>query len=139
MHNNMKPKIYVLVGVPASGKSWVCSQLREQYHHLAHDEYARDAYVAALKSAAQGNRPILAEAPFNAADLVAKLRMSAIPTEQILVTAPLNTITARYYERNGKDYPANFRTNHGRYEADSSRFWFSGTSSQVVDKLKGLL
>lgn len=128
-------KVVLLVGVPASGKTWVADRLAGRYTVLRHDDYERSAYIEVLLQATQGSKDVLAEAPFNAAGLVAVLESGGIKVEQWLVTGDLDEIKKRYRLRNGLDYPKNFETNYYRYEADTERFTGGGTSDMVYNLL----
>jgi predicted kinase len=129
-------RVIILVGVPASGKSWVTERVAGLYNHIPHDDYSREDYLHTLLHATKGSKDILAEAPFNAAGLVNDLKARGVVVEEWLVTAPLDEIKARYAARKGREYPANFATNHARYEADAHRFAYKGTSSLVAMVLK---
>lgn len=129
--------IYLLVGVPASGKTWVCDRLKGAKIVRNDDYKERSRYLNALKDAHEESSIVIGEAPFRAAELASSLERSNIPVKQVLVTAPLTEIEKRYKERpEGLHYRPAFRTNHARYEADPDRFEFSGTSEQVLDWLK---
>lgn len=132
-------KIIVLVGVPASGKTYVCDRVGAHYTALRHDGYVRGAYIRAIEKAAQGPKPVLAEAPFNAAAMISELQADGFVVEQWLVTGDLDQIKARYAQREGKAYPANFETNYHRYNASGGRFKFVGDSGQVLVALRRLV
>lgn len=125
--------IYVLVGVPASGKSYVCEKLKDKFVVCEHDKVpSRQLYTAAVSALAHGGKTVIAEAPFNAQELVSALIARRHTVHQVLVTASLPELEQRYLLRAGKSYPPNFRTNHYRYLAAPHRFLFSGTGDAVV-------
>lgn len=135
----MAQRIVLLVGVPCSGKTWICSRLSNKYTYLPHDAYERSAYTLALLEASRTSaKPVIAEAPFNGSSLANALRQRGLTVEEWHVTAPLPEIEQRYRERSGKSYPANFATNHKRYSQGGSRFTYSGTSSQIAEILDQL-
>ena len=35
----MTKKVYILVGAPGSGKTWVANQIRDRYTYVSHDLY----------------------------------------------------------------------------------------------------
>jgi hypothetical protein len=62
--------IYVIVGVPASGKSWVADQLKDIFEYVHHDGYIYlknpAAYLTAVRNASvKATRPLLIECPFS--------------------------------------------------------------------------
>ena len=75
----MLNNIYLIVGVPASGKSWVCNQLREQCEYIAHDDHIAipSAYLRKVlfQLSKCPTKAVLIEAPFSMGimdDLLAK-------------------------------------------------------------------
>lgn len=131
--------IYILVGVPASGKTWVCNRIKGMTV-VRNDDYMgdRSGYVQAIKEASKGDKPVLCEAPFAASQLIEMLHSINKPIKQVLVTGPIEEIENRYKERkNGQPFRAAFKTNHRRYEEDPDRFEFSGTSEEVLKWLEG--
>lgn len=129
-------KVILMVGVPCSGKSWVAKNARG-VKYIPHDLYNRHDYYQELVKATLGNRIVLAEAPFNAQELVDRLERTGVKVEQWLVTASLETLVKRYFAREGKLYPKQFITNRERYETCRGRFSFAGTSDQVLMRLHG--
>ncbi len=49
----MAQKIYLVCGVPGSGKTWVCKQLTDKFQYVAHDDYPVAQYSSALYKEAQ--------------------------------------------------------------------------------------
>lgn len=129
--------IYLLVGIPASGKSWICDRMKGM-KVIRHDDFKdRGEYLAHLwEAAADGD--VLAEAPFNAAEIVRSMNRRRVPICEVHVTGELPEIEKRYLDRTDgkKSLPANFRTNHTRYKQDHERFEFVGTSDEVLKWLE---
>lgn len=57
-------KVYLLVGVPGSGKSWAAKQLADKFHHVPHDDYDERIYPSILLTATASEKPVLGEIPF---------------------------------------------------------------------------
>lgn len=69
----MPQPIYLLVGVPGTGKSWVCDQLQDQYEVVRHDDFINGGHIAAIMQAADGARPVLTETPFSMSRIIEPL------------------------------------------------------------------
>jgi broad-specificity NMP kinase len=135
-------KIYLLAGVPASGKTWICEQLKDSFDHIAHDDYIgkdHDArYVAAIKRMRDlATKPILIETPFSVSSLLDPLRMDQCDVEVIFLITDETELTQRYFERNQMPYPKGNITRQNTYR-ERAHEWncFSGTSSEVLEYLK---
>lgn len=129
-------KITIVVGVPCSGKSWVCNQLAEKYDYIPHDEYmhSHNAYIGAVVAAANsGDRPVLAEIPFSMSDMERVLTKHRLPHEFVYIVEPEETLKDRYKTRENKDIPQGHLTRQKTYEARAD---FSdavkGTSTEIL-------
>jgi hypothetical protein len=62
----MTKTIYILVGTPGSGKTWIAKQLIDRFTFVPHDSYKTpNTYVEAIRlEATRSNKPILCETPF---------------------------------------------------------------------------
>ncbi len=135
----MKNKVVLLVGVPGSGKTWVTSQLADQYTHVAHDDYrGKDYWPAILKADVASDKPLLIETPFSISDLKSKLEAAKASYELVFVDNDPKIISERYTRREGKPYPGGnltrLMTFRDRAKESNS---FIGTSDAVLAHLKG--
>lgn len=98
--------VYLLVGVPGSGKSWICSRLMGVARLVHHDQWAGMAGGAyaqeILRVAGEPGLPVLCEAPFS----VEKIRVPLLAAGHAVVTAYViedeDTLCERYLNREGR-------------------------------------
>jgi putative protein kinase ArgK-like GTPase of G3E family len=131
-------RVTVVVGVPGSGKSWVCERLKEGYHYLPHDAYStkgRAAYVRDIGDAAtltSGRGRVLCETPFSVEDVTGPLQRRGHEVEVVVVYATPATLRTR-----GQGDEGSLRRQDTYMRRAASRGWFSGDSAAVLDHLKG--
>lgn len=133
-------KIHLLVGVPASGKSWVTDKLKEKFNVIEHDTYKlKPQYIAALLSAAASkeSRPILANTPFGMSEILEALQVRGHQVNPVFILEHPDTLQTRYKAREGKDIPKGHLTRQQTYaqRADETQS-FKGTSDQVLKHLQ---
>lgn len=137
----MQP-IYLVVGVPGSGKSWVCEQLQEKFEYLHHDGYIYlkkpGAYLKAiLDIAPKAIRPLLCEAPFSISETKDPLEKAGYKVIPIFIIEPEHVLKARYFTREKKPIPKGHITRMQTYK-ERAKLWksFMGTSKEVFEHLK---
>lgn len=138
-----KPIIYLIIGVPGVGKSWVCEQLDGKHcAYVKHDLYIKDdaGYIDGLKVAAQAEQPVITDCPF--AERITKEKLEAAGFEVrpwFIVESPI-VVMARYRQRTGKNLPQASITRAGSI-LDRAKAWNApyGTSQEVKDKLEAAL
>ncbi len=133
-------KIHLLVGVPASGKTWVTDQLKDKYQVIEHDLYKlKPEYVSALLRAAASNtqKPILANTPFGMSEIQSALTSKGHKVEPIYILEDPKTLQTRYKARQGTDIPKGHLTRQETYRqrADETKA-FKGTSADVLNHLQ---
>jgi hypothetical protein len=135
-------KIYLLAGVPASGKSWICKQLKDQFDYVAHDDYIGKhhdtRYVSAIMRMRDlATKPILIETPFSISKILEPLEQFGCDIEVVFIIEHENTLTFRYLERGGLPYSKGNLTRQETYlqRAKEGNNFF-GTSSEVLEYLK---
>ncbi len=130
--------IYLLVGSPSSGKTWVAKQLKQKFTVLEHDAYIGKDYTKALADAEYGNKAVLAETPFSMSAIMDPLQKQGIIVEPIFIIETANTLKERYKAREGKEIPKGHLTRTNTY-LDRARLGghFYGTSEEVLKYLKG--
>lgn len=129
-------KVYLLVGVPGSGKSWVASQLQDKFYHVPHDSHIGEDYPTILKDLASLAilKPILAETPFSVSQFV-----KVLPNlETVYIIEPYNTVLARYKAREGKEPAKGDATRQETYKQRARASGsFVGSSQEVLEYLRG--
>lgn len=135
--------VYMVVGCPCSGKSWVCEQLHEQFCYVRHDDFIGDLriYIAAINQAAiTATRPLLIETPFSMSQLEEPLNASGrYHVVAVFILEQHEELERRYRAREGKPIPIGHLSRQKTYaKRAQERQAFSGTSAEVLRHLKGL-
>jgi hypothetical protein len=147
----MSRTLYLLVGAPGSGKTWVCSQLEDKFHVIHHDGFVHlkepGSYIREiLKEAPAAEKPVIIEAPFSVSQTVEPLENRGYKVVPIFIIEDERTHSRRYIDREKKD---------GRWSDSSMRHLvghltrtktylqravdgghFHGTSGQVLEYMK---
>ena len=106
--------IYMVCGVPGSGKSWVCEQLTEKFTYVKHDDYfgklheastATRSFVAAVVAVATKDKPVLIDCPFAERELRANLEAVGLKVKPWFIVEPTEVVKSRYYTRTGRELP----------------------------------
>lgn len=135
-----KLTIYLIVGVPGSGKSFVCEQLEDKFEYIRNDDYIGSSYVEAIKATAcAAGRPLLIEAPFSISQVKDPLEASGYKVVPIFILEEPHVVSHRYMARTGKAIPKGHLTRMNTYR-ERAEAWgsFAGTSAQVLAHLKKL-
>jgi hypothetical protein len=132
-------KIYMVIGCPGTGKTWVCNQLREHFHCVPQGNMSSGVYVdEVLTHAKVAHKPILIEAPFGVTEIKTALEtcFKVIP---IFIQEDLNVIRDRYFKREGKQIPPGNLTRQNTYK-ERAEAWgaYQGTSSECLAHLVSL-
>lgn len=133
-------KIYLLCGVPGSGKSWVCEQLQEKFEYIANDDYIGKDYIKELfLRARRSEKPVLADCPFaerKVREELENLKLTVVP--YFIVESP-QVVKKRYEARDLKPVPSNVVTRSMtiKNRADEWRAPH-GTSSEVLELLRSV-
>jgi len=142
--DDQKPKIYLIVGVPGSGKSWICERLGNDFKYVHHDGFIGhikhpEKYVQAILEATKSaNKPIIAEAPFSISKIMGPLVKAGKDVEPVFIIVDKKILSKRYQIREGHDIPQGHLTRMDTYaQRAKERGAFSGTSDEVLKYLKG--
>lgn len=147
--------LYMVVGAPGSGKTWVCSQLQYKFHLIHHDGFIYlkhpdpMAYVKEiLKEAPRATKPVLIEAPFSVSKTKEPLEKAGYKVETIYIIENERTHSQRYLEREKREgrwsedkrrhlagHLTRTKTYLERAKGDGS---FHGTSSEVLEHMRNL-
>lgn len=138
--------VYLVIGVPASGKSWVCDQLKDIFHYVHHDGfiYLKDpqAYLREVcKEAITATKPLLIEAPFSM-KIMQDLKNLGFEVMSVFIIEKPELLRRRYAER--QRYEPHIIQGHltrqKTFEARAcEQAAFMGNSTQVLEHLKGLV
>lgn len=132
----MKP-IYLLVGSPGVGKTWVTSQLETHYQVMPHDAYIGKNYTQAVYEAApKTSKSILIETPFSVSQIVEPLTKAGLEVIPMFIIENEAVHRERYETRSGKDLPKGHLTRTKTYlERAIAGKHFYGTAKQVLERL----
>lgn len=128
--------IYLLVGSPGIGKTWISNQLKHKFEVMEHDNYKDiDLYIHEIRRLSKiSSKPILANTPFGVSALMQHLDcipLFAIERSEILKN--------RYLKREGKPIPQGHLTRQHTYlQRAKDLDAFVGTTEQVLEYLIGL-
>jgi hypothetical protein len=128
--------IYLVCGVPGSGKSWVCNQLKNLFTYVPSDDFEKGFHLDALKAASR-NKPLLTDCPFGESALRTRLENANFKVIPYFIVENLETIKSRYKSRTRKDLPKNHQTRAATI-LDRAKEWKAkyGTSEEVLKMLK---
>lgn len=133
--------IYLVCGVPASGKSWVLNQLSSKYQVLHNDDFINGDYAKGIAHFARNaERPVLCDCPFGERALKQELQMSGFKVIPLFIVEDPETVKKRYETRSpGKPCPQNVITRATSIKGRADE-WnaFSGSSNDVLDHLKAI-
>lgn len=136
--------IYMIVGVPGSGKTWALDQLGDKFDVLRHDDFIinkhPDAYVSAIINLSKiSKKSIVIEAPFSMSETIEPLERAGLKVTPIFIIEDTDTLEQRYYSREGRRLPKGHLTRQETYynRARNGRHFY-GTSEEVLKHLKEL-
>lgn len=140
-----KQPVYLVVGIPGSGKSWVCEQLAEEFSYARHDDFikAHDTYLEAIvHTASTSKKPVLAEAPFSITQTKDPLEAQGFEVIPVFILEEPGVVAQRYEndpKRDGSPLPAGHVSRLRTY-AQRAQEWgsFSGTADEVLEFLKSV-
>jgi len=136
-------KIYLLVGCPGVGKSWVTRQLASSFTPIEHDEYRdyEERYVPTLlRIARTGTKPVIANTPFGVSEIMAEIDRGGGVCVPIFIVDAEERVKARYEARDGKPIPSGHLTRQKTYMKRAHNLGaFMGNSDQVLKHLQSLL
>lgn len=98
----MTQEIYLLIGVPASGKSWVCERAKAKYSYISHDAFigAQEEYLKMImEEAAAGSKPVLIETPFSMSKIMDPLTKHGHRVTPIFLIEEETKLNARWEQR----------------------------------------
>lgn len=132
--------IYLLIGVPCSGKSWVCEQLSDLFEYVSHDAFMDGGYVEALFDAAKrATKPVLAETPFSISQIKNPLEAEGCEVIAVFIIEDPEVLAERYEARESREIPKGHLTRQNTYTERAEELGaFIGTSEEVFSHLRTL-
>lgn len=131
-------KLYLICGVPGSGKSWVLSQVADKFICLENDSFIGKDYTREIAKKFQStSKPVVADCPFGERFLRDKLESLGVSVEPIFIVEKPEVVKKRYEEREGKPIPQAHLT-RAKSILTRANEWgaFFGTSEEVANYLK---
>ena len=131
-------KIFLVVGCPGSGKSWVCNQVAKQYHYVRHDDYIERNYVSEIvKQSKTATKPLLIETPFSVSQIKEPLEKQGFEVVPLYIQERPEAIKQRYREREGRDIPEGHLTRQQTYaQRAATQGAFAGSSTDILQRLR---
>lgn len=135
--------IWLLCGVPGSGKSWVCRQLTQRFNYIPHDEHITPGQrgvspiekhkFALIYAAKEGMKPVIGECPFMMSVMIEELRKLGATVHPVFVLEPAHVIKERYEKRENKPIPQQHLTRVNSIAGDARKYGeYSGSSGDVL-------
>lgn len=129
------PTVYLLVGAPASGKSWIANQLTDTFEYVSYDGNSKKDHLDLLRK--KSDKPKLYDPTFKISTIIRRhsdefnfIVIGIYETEEVL--------RSRMEQRGGKWTDTIIKRNEvvkKRYEKYGAN-GFLGTSQEVLDYLK---
>ena len=105
-------KIYMLIGCPGIGKTWIVKQVEHDFVVVPHDArihsrtYERGYVDDILQAIARKpTKPLLIEVPFSISKILGPLRWRGFDVEPLFIQEQFNVIADRYFKREGRLIP----------------------------------
>lgn len=135
----MTRTVYLVCGVPGSGKTWVCRQMDGTFHYLPHDLHYKNHGDVVVRTARISEKPIITECPFGERVLREQLEKAGLRVIPFFVVEKPDTVKKRYEEREKKHVPQNVLTRAARI-GERADEWKApkGTSTEILQLLQAL-
>lgn len=132
-------RVYLVIGVPGAGKTWVCEQLVDRFSYVARDSDWDRHLERLLKAAKSADRAVVSEVPFGESGLIEALKLAGIDVRCVYVVEPPLVLTERM-RRRGKRLPTHgeLKRARGHTEKAFNEHVFSGTSEEVLAHLRAV-
>lgn len=129
--------VVIVCGVPGSGKTWACLQLRDKFYYLPHDEYQKNLAEAVAKTAALCDQPVITECPFGERILKEKLETMGHKVTPYFIVEHPSVVKVRYEKRENRPVSQATLT-RATTIMNRAKEWnaFFGTSQEVLKRLR---
>jgi predicted kinase len=129
--------VTLVIGVPGSGKSWVCERLAgEEWRYIRHDDHYNDQAEAIAIAARDGDRRLLADVPFGERTLRDRLVGYGLSVTPVFILESEEVIRARLTARDGAVREAWVTRLPGLVRRAADWGAFSGTAWEVLHHLR---
>lgn len=131
--------IYLICGVPGSGKTWVLSQFKNTVHYDQHFNTPRKIYSDKIIKMQRLNPfiDIVADCPLGISEIVSYIRAEGQDIEPVFIIAPPEVIATQYYRREGRPIPKQHLGRIATMVQRSKEYGsYCGTSDAVLQYLK---
>lgn len=140
----MTGTVYIIVGVPGVGKSWILKQLDKlpKVIYVPNDEYigAPQDRLDSVVYAAHNGLTVLTETPFSESQVRQPLLDEGLRVISVFVIEPQDKLTKRYEDDRQQTIPKGHATRQNTYlERAKATGAFHGTSDEVLAHMKKVL
>jgi len=132
-----KPIIYLLVGAPGAGKSWVANQLLNKFHYVSFDGNSKKDHLTLLRQPL--SRPFIYDPTFKISTFIRR-HSDEFDITLIAIKEDESILRARIAKRNGK-WTDTIMKRNTQIQKRFDKYGvggFIGTSQQVLDYLREL-
>lgn len=129
-----RTKLYIVAGVCASGKSWVCKQLADKLAYIPYDECPKEQHFWKMTEFAKENKDMIYD-PLRQSMTFARRYKDTFDITYIVINEDVDTIKRRLIERGGK-VSKDIDKLCQKYDNYAKKADFSGTSSEVLQYLQ---
>ena len=135
----MTTTVYLVCGVPGSGKTWVCEQLKDEFNYVPHDHHIGTIGHYIGRFGPESKKPILTECPF--AERIARdeLERGGFTVIPIFVVEDVEVVKTRYLTQRSRESPKASVT-RATTIINRADEWqaFRGTSQEVLEHLRDI-
>lgn len=136
----MMQRVFLLCGVPGSGKSWIAERVEHRFTYVPHDEFTtQELPVAVWKQARTSDKPILVDCPFAERTLREELIALDLKVTPVFIVEHQDVIRRRYEDREKRTIPKGHITRALSIQARAEEWnavW--GTSQEILKHLMDL-
>lgn len=132
--------VYLICGVPGSGKTWVARQLEDKFNYIPNDDFIGKDYIQELfRAARNSDKPVLADCPFGERLVRDELERRGTPVVPVFIVENAQLIKKRYEARDKKPIPSAHITRAINLSKRAEEWRaFYGTSQEVLEHLRAL-
>lgn len=129
-----KQALFLIIGCPASGKSWVCNQLKDKLNYVSYDNINKNYHIYELLK--NNSKPLLYDPTIKVSTFI-KRYSHLFNVRLIVITEDKDVIAERMLNRGGKI--TNTLDRRIKRMSDLSKHCeFNGTSNEVLDYFRVL-
>jgi hypothetical protein len=136
----MKHPIYLLIGAPCSGKTWIIDQVKHFVRCVEHDLSPDnlDDYIWRVQYVSYSG-VVVADIPFKGEEFAAQLSKLGLDVHKLYVLVRDGDLKQRYFKRTGK-LPHQYILNTNKSIMEHFQEGeFAGDSTRVLEYLNGTL